>query len=154
MVFLPALFAEVDSEHCKTTKAELFERIDNHLKLPTIFARHQSFWLGLEYASGLTKKEEQFLPLILSNCEKIFIPVMSQFICKLCTRMFILSIQTAANSLLYIDNLNKRFKEKYIFLLPLSPEITGFLMTLNHETSKYSCRFFSQYTLKKLFHIY
>ena len=73
MVFLPALFAEVDSEHCKTTKTELFERIDNHLKLPTIFARHQSFWLGIEYFSGLTKKEEQFLHLILSKCENVTI---------------------------------------------------------------------------------
>ena len=54
----------------KTTETELFEKIVNHFKLPTIFARHQSFWLGPEYASGLSK-EEQMLPLTLSNCGKI-----------------------------------------------------------------------------------
>ena len=110
----------------KTTETELFEKIVNHFKLPTIFARHQSFWLGPEYASGLSK-EEQMLPLTLSNCGKYFIPVISQLIYKLWTQMVMLSIQIAANSLVYIENLKKCFKEKNIFLLPLSPKITGFL---------------------------
>ena len=50
MVFLSALFAELDSRHCKT-KIEVFEKIGNYLKLSTIFARHLSFWLGHEYTS-------------------------------------------------------------------------------------------------------
>ena len=58
--FSIAIFAEVDSGNCKTTKIELFEKVVNRLKLPTIFEIHPSFCLGHEYASGLTKKEEQY----------------------------------------------------------------------------------------------
>ena len=47
---MSALFAEVDSGHCKA-KIELFEKIVNRYKLPTIFARHKSFYQGHECTS-------------------------------------------------------------------------------------------------------
>ena len=47
---MSALFAEVDSGHCKT-KIELFEKIVNRYKLSTIFARHISFYQGHECTS-------------------------------------------------------------------------------------------------------